>query len=67
MLLLVGADEEVGFDDFLRIYIKAHHQHHKNVDLLEHAVRHWYSGAAKDTILTHSQSASSLFPLFFFL
>jgi hypothetical protein len=32
------------------------HQHHRNIDLLEHAVRHWYSGASKDTILAQNQS-----------
>eukprot|EP01087_Luapelamoeba_hula_P016358 TRINITY_DN5027_c0_g1_i2.p1 TRINITY_DN5027_c0_g1~~TRINITY_DN5027_c0_g1_i2.p1 ORF type:complete len:503 (+),score=66.00 TRINITY_DN5027_c0_g1_i2:80-1588(+) len=53
MMKLVGVEAGgiVHFDDFLRIYVKVHHQHHKNVDLLEHAVRHWYSGSGHGTIL----------------
>lgn len=65
MLKMVNAedDEGVTLDEFLRIYINAHHLHHKNIDLLEHAVRHWYSGAAKDAIYaaTHNLSPAQDF------
>lgn len=62
MIQMVGEDENgyVSFPAFFRIYLDVHHQHHHNIDLLEHAVRYWYSGVSKDTILAQNQTLTPL-------